>query len=483
MKSYTVQAMRELDRRTVAEGFASGIELMEQAGYGLFRAVMRFSKNFFMPDFLLLAGKGNNGGDVFVLARHMAETGVRFRLCMLCSPDELSGDAAEAFRRMPSLEIKRELRSGDFYPGTVVVDGLLGTGASGQPRSPIDRWIRLVNRSGCPVVAVDIPSGMNGTDGSAELCIRADLTVTMAGVKQGMILNPAPCGRLEVVKIGIPDAYLEEAGGPLELFGAEDAAAFFRREAFDTYKNRRGHLLVAGGSPLYASAPFLSAEAALYCGAGLVTVNIPEDTEIFCSVPKALIVRKGEAAELLAGKQAIAAGPGMGTAQSAVKKLKELLSAGLPTVLDADALNIIAQHPEILEHAPEETILTPHAGELARLCKGFHIADNDARKLAMLTGCTVLAKSPRTLVISPDGDCSINLSGCPALATAGSGDVLTGICGALLANGMNAFNAARCGAFLHGATGEMLVPCGSFGITADDLAENVGKARQNFYGL
>ncbi|MBO5308638.1 MAG: bifunctional ADP-dependent NAD(P)H-hydrate dehydratase/NAD(P)H-hydrate epimerase, partial [Lentisphaeria bacterium] len=130
--------MRELDRRTVAEGFASGIELMEQAGYGLFRAVMRFSKNFFMPDFLLLAGKGNNGGDVFVLARHMAETGVRFRLCMLCSPDELSGDAAEAFRRMPPLEIKRELRSGDFHPGTVVVDGLLGTGASGLPRSPID---------------------------------------------------------------------------------------------------------------------------------------------------------------------------------------------------------------------------------------------------------------------------------------------------------------------------------------------------------
>jgi NAD(P)H-hydrate epimerase len=480
MKSYTVQAMRELDRRTVAEGFATGIGLMEQAGYGLFRAVMRFSQHFFMPDFLLLAGKGNNGGDVFVLARHMAEAGVRFRLCMSCAPEELSGDAAEAFHRMPETEILRELRSGDLYSGTIVVDGLLGTGATGAPRSPIDRWIRLVNRSGCPVIAVDIPSGMNGTDGSAELCIRADLTVTMAGVKQGMILNPAPCGRLEVVKIGIPEAYLEEAGGLLELFGAEDIRKYLKREAFDTYKNRRGHLLIAGGSPEYPSAPFLSGEAALYCGAGLVTVTVPEKTDICSAVPKALIVRKGFSSELLKGKQALAVGPGMGTSQAAAELLKELLKAGLPTVLDADALNLIAQDPQLLEYAPAETILTPHAGELARLCAGFGIAGEDARKLAMLTGCTVLAKSPRTLVISPDGDCSINLSGTPALATAGSGDVLTGICGTLLANGLNAFDAARCGAFLHGATGEFLMPHGSYGIIADDLAKAVGKVRQQY---
>lgn len=480
MKSYTAQAMRELDRRTIAEGFASGIELMEQAGYGLFRAVMRFADSIFMPDFLLLAGKGNNGGDVFVLARYMAEAHVRFRLCMSCAPDELSGDALEAFRRMPALDILRDLRNGDFTPGTVVVDGLLGTGVNGAPRSPIDRWIRLVNRSGCPVVAVDIPSGMNGTDGSAQLCIRADLTVTMAGVKQGMILNPAPCGRLEIVKIGIPDAYLEEAGGMLELFGAEDARKLLKREAFDTYKNRRGHLLIAGGSPDYPSAPFLSGEAALYGGAGLVTVTIPQETAVYCSVPKALICRKGFTEELLQGKQALAIGPGMGTSQEAEELLKILLRAKLPTVLDADALNLIARNPALLDDAPAETVLTPHAGELARLCEGFGIGGNDARKLAMLTGCTVIAKSPRTLVVSADGDCSINLSGCPALATAGSGDVLTGICGALLANGMTAYDAARCGAFLHGAAGEFLVPYGSYGIIADDLARVMGKVRQTF---
>lgn len=480
MKSYTVQAMRELDRRTIAEGFATGIELMEQAGYGLFRAVMDFAGNMFMPDFLLLAGKGNNGGDVFILARHMAEAGVRFRLCMSCDPDELSGDAAEAFRRMKPTEILRDLRSIDLYRGTVVVDGLLGTGVSGVPHSPVDRWIRLVNRSGCPVVAVDIPSGMNGTDGSAELCIRADLTVTMAGVKQGMILNPAPCGRLEVVKIAIPEAYLMEAGGPLELFGVEDAAALLGRDPFDTYKNRRGHLLVAGGSPEYPSAPFLSGEAALRCGAGLVTVTIPQKTELFCSVPKALIVRKGFQAELLNGKQAVAAGPGMGTSADAGAMLATLLAAGLPMVLDADALNLIAQNPSLLEHAPAETILTPHAGELARLCKAFGIDNNDAKKLAQTTRCTILAKSPRTTVIAPNGRTSINLSGCPALATAGSGDVLTGICGALLANGMNAFDAARGGAFLHGAAAEFLVPCGTRGIIADDLAAAVAKQLWKF---
>ena len=476
MKCYTAEAMRELDRRTVAEGFCSGMELMEQAGYGLFRAVMQFSQKLCMPDFLLLAGKGNNGGDVFILARYLKENNARFRLVLSCDPAELSGDAAEAFRRMGDVPYLRNFQRQDLYPGTVVVDGLLGTGAQGVPREPLDRWIRLVNRSGCPVIAVDIPSGMNGTDGSAQLCIRADLTVTMAGVKQGMILNPAPCGRLEVVKIGIPDAFLEEAGEMLQLFGAPDARQLLRRIPFDTYKNRRGHLLVVGGSPLYPSAPFLCGEAALRTGAGLVTVMIPPETELFCSVPKALIVRRGFDPAVLQGKQALAVGPGMGTSKEAEKLLQLLLAADLPAVLDADALNLIAANPALLADRHAETILTPHAGELARLCATFKAAD--ALTLAKCTGCTVLAKSPRTLVVSAAGESSINLSGCPALATAGSGDVLTGICGAFLAGGMNAFDAARCGAWLHGAAAEYLAPFGTGGVIADDLLKAISDFRQ-----
>src|SRR5574344_2735920 len=165
MRSFTSEAMRELDRRTIESGVCSGIDLMEQAGAGLCRAVLRFSAALPDPELLLLAGKGNNGGDVFILARLLAERRLHFRLHLTGDPAELRGDAAEAFRRLPDdvkNSISNTLTRMDFNENTVVVDGLLGTGVSGAVREPFDRWIRLVNRSGCPVVAVDIPSGLNG---------------------------------------------------------------------------------------------------------------------------------------------------------------------------------------------------------------------------------------------------------------------------------------------------------------------------------
>lgn len=494
MKSYSAARMRELDRRTVEEYGIPGAALMENAGSALVRSVLRFASGFVSPEFVILAGKGNNGGDACVAARQLDQRGYPVRLFMAARPDELTGDAAEMFEALPQ-KLKNELRF-DFTPedlqeSSIVIDGLLGTGVRGELREPFASWIRTVNDSGAPVVAVDIPSGLNADDGSAGLCMLADLTVTMAGVKTGMLLGrgPAVSGRIEVARIGIPEQELVEAADGLPVFTNLDARALLRREPFDTFKNRRGHLAVIGGSRAYSNAPFLSAEAALRTGSGLATVFLPDSAEIHCTVRKALILRRpgtggspaftaSSLAEMemeLIDKAALAIGPGMMDREETLPFLAGLIRLEKPLVLDADALNLIARDPEILASHGESVILTPHPGEMRRLQRAFGLdggksREDQAMELADCTGCTVILKGCRSVVASPEGAYSLNLSGCPALATAGSGDTLTGICGSLLAQGYSAFDAARLGAYIHGLAGEILAPCGSRGVIADDLA-------------
>lgn len=500
MKSYSAARMRALDRRTIEEYGIPGTTLMENAGTALTRAVLRFSAGFDSPEFVILAGKGNNGGDAFVTARQLHQSGRPVHLFMTARPDELTGDAAEMFEAMPQA-LKNGARfefSADNIPEqAVIIDGLLGTGIRGEVREPSASWIRLVNASNAPVIAIDIPSGLNADDGTAALHITADLTVTMAGVKTGMLVEqgPAASGRIEIARIGIPDDYLEEAGDGFPVFSLSDARKMLHLEPFDTFKNRRGHLAVVGGSRNYAHAPFLSAEAALRTGSGLVSLLLPETAEIHCIVRKALILRRlpvnGAPAfnavslpelELeLENKTALAVGPGMMDRPESVPFLYKLILTNLPLVLDADALNLIAQNPALLESHGESVILTPHPGEMRRLQTAFGLDGQKTRieqalDLAIRTSCTVILKGCRSVVASPDGSYSLNLSGCPALATAGSGDTLTGICGSFLAQGYSAYDAARLGAYVHGLAGELLSPCGSRGVIADDLASAAARA-------
>ena len=500
MKSYSAERMRGLDRRTIDEYGIPGVTLMENAGSAVTRAAIRLSAAVSEPEFVILAGKGNNGGDAYVVARQLFERHCPIRLFMAARPDELSGDAAEMFEAMPA-----ELRNAalfDFQPDdlnehAVVIDGLLGTGMRGEVREPFASWIRFVNGSGAPVLAIDIPSGLNADDGSASVCIRADLTVTMAGVKTGMLTGkgPAACGRVEVARIGIPDEYLEEAADGVPVFTAFDARALRRREPFDTFKNQRGHLAVIGGSRNYASAPFLAAETALRSGSGLVTVLLPETAEIHCVVRKALIVRRLETGGLpafsaasvpeleeeLENKSALAVGPGMMHRPESLVFLRRVIRSGAPLALDADALNLIAADPSLLEAHGGSVVLTPHPGEMRRLQEAFRLNGEKSRveqavDLAVRTACTVVLKGCRTVVANPDGVYSLNMSGCPALATAGSGDALTGLCGSFLAQGYSGFDAARLAVFIHGCAGELLSPCGSRGVIADDLASACARA-------
>ena len=496
MKARTGEEMREMDRKAIQECGIPGIWLMEQAGTAVAEHAIRLAAPFQSPDFIILAGKGNNGGDAFIAARILIKKEYPCQLYLTHPPEELTGDAAEAFQRLPEWvreSVRFSLSEQDFSAESVVIDGLLGTGLTGEPRLPARNWIELVNESAQPVLAIDIPSGLNAETGDAVCCIQADMTVTFAAYKRGMFYGYGPqvCGMVRLAPIGFPKTILkEETTGDTELFTEYDFRDHYRKEIMNTHKNLRGRLLVAGGSSSYPGAPYLAAVSALRGGAGVVTLLVPEHTEKR-SVPAALIVRtvpdsgKGvwnTAAEEVLGEtlknsDAVVFGPGLTAAPGALPVIKQLFLSKLPMVLDADGLNLLAEHPHLSSFLHEQVILTPHPGEFKRLQKAFSLQSEGTRQeqayeLALHTGTVVVLKGQHTVVASPDGTVTLNTSGTPALATAGSGDCLAGLCGAFLANGYPAVTAARMAVFLHGRAAERAAEAGTHGIIADDLPDH-----------
>lgn len=499
MKVVAVAQMRELDCRTITEAGISGATLMDRAGTGAALEVLELARS--LPPrharrFVVLAGRGNNGGDAWVVARRLAErSSLPVRLIALCPPQELSPDARHHAEQLPATvacEIRQLPTDHEFAIGDIVIDGLLGLGVTGAPRAPVDAWITAVNASGLPVVALDLPSGLNGDDGSAELAIQADLTLTMGLPKRGLILNRGPqlCGRLRQIELGLPQAFTASEKSDLEMTFAADVRPLLPRLAMDTHKTRRGRLLVIGGSAHYLGAPHLTARAALRGGAGLVTLVLPQSAGVLPHQAAIVVHRlpddghgnfsKESVApleEMMAEADAMVVGPGLGSAPSVLELLLTILGHEVPLVLDADALNHLAGRVELAER-PWPTVLTPHPGEMMRLLSGFSLdplkkADRltQARGLVAHLTATVVLKGHRTIVAAPDQPARINTSGCPALATAGSGDVLAGFLGAFLAvSEVTAHEAATAAVFLHGLAGE-LWPSAQRSLTADDLVE------------
>ncbi len=506
MKAVDASTMRSLDRRAIEEAGIPGETLMERAGAGAASAIAEFYSKLSEAHarrFVVLAGKGNNGGDAHVVARllPLLHPGMALSLHSICEPSELSGDAAAMFAKLPEdvkSGMKLSLAPEDLREGDMIVDGLLGTGASGALREPFKSWIESVNASGLPVVSLDIPSGLNADDGSVATCaIVADLTACMALPKYGMLVGAGPlhCGRVKIVDIGMPQRFIEEAKGLLETTFASDVRPFLGREPFDAHKNSRGSVLVIGGSRLYPGAPLLSASAALKSGAGLVYAALPKGAEINGFSPNALILRKledggagffneaslPELRELLAKADAVVLGPGLSSESSCEAVIRAVVNSGLPALFDADALNLIAKNPSLLSGLNPNSVFTPHPGEMKRLAEGFKIPWSEdraslAKAFAAKAGAVAVLKGCRSVVASPDGRCAVNGSGCPSLATAGSGDVLSGLAGALLARGFPAFDAARTAAFIHGFAGEIACPCGSRGLLADELPDLIVRA-------
>ena len=481
--------MRELDRRTIEEFGIPGEELMLSAGEGLADAIRRLASNHQLADspVLFVAGCGNNGGDAFVAARYLHDDDWPIECWLAGSENKLNGDALTHFKRMKkagvpfhSLEDASEWKHATTC-GTdaeIIVDGLLGTGAKGEPRGVIADAIQFIDAQAdrALIVAIDVPSSM---------AVRADLTVTMGLPKIESIQpeNVDFVGNLEVVDLGIPDEFIEEAEGDpdLEFIHASDLTPLFLRRPRDTHKGAYGHVLCIGGSKGFSGAITLAARSAARSGAGLVSMLVPEEIHslVAPAIPEVMVH-----SERPDGKwTAILAGPGLGRTDAAREQILQLLKTSLvPLILDADAISVLADHTEEIVAAKCPVILTPHPGEFAALF-GLNVEDVQedrfgmAKMAAAKLGVTIVLKGAGTVISEPGNPLAINLTGNPGMASGGSGDVLAGIIAGLAGQGIPPFGASSAAVWLHGRAGDLAAAEKSqTSIIAPDLIEKLPEA-------
>lgn len=467
----TPRQMGRADELTIAAG-TPGIELMEKAGRAVADAV---SRRWSPRQLTVLCGPGNNGGDGFVAARLLIERGWPVRLALLGEVAALRGDAAQTAAGWPGAV--EALQPAALDDAALVVDGIFGAGLARPVEDVARAVIEALDRRRPPVVAIDVPSGIDGETGEVRgIAPRAETTVTFFRKKPGHLLLPGRllCGETVLDQIGIPDHVLDQV--------APDTAAnmpgwwlgAFPRPSLDSHKYSRGHAIVAGGAVMTGAAR-LAARAAARLGAGLVTVAAPEPAfPIYAAALTGVIVHPVADVDDFRGfladprRNAALIGPGAGVGNETRDKTLAILAAGKCTVLDADALTSFAPDPETLFSAIRSPcVMTPHAGEFARLFDTAGGKAEQARRAARQSGAVVLLKGPDTVIAAPDGHVAINANAPPFLATAGSGDVLAGMVLGLLAQGMEPFLAAAAAVWIHGAAASRFGP----GLVAEDLLD------------
>jgi ADP-dependent NAD(P)H-hydrate dehydratase / NAD(P)H-hydrate epimerase len=443
--------------------------LMENAGRAVADALRRRWAR--ARPVAVLCGPGNNGGDGFVAARQLAASGWPVRLGLLGERDKLKGAAAH---HAGLWQGKTEPASPALLDGAeLIVDALFGAGLTRAIAGDVKKLIAAMNESGVPIVAVDVPSGVDGATGAVlGVAPRSDLTITFFRKKPGHLLMPgrALCGEIVCADIGMPSGVLARPrtfeNGPALWLDA------YPWPTLEGHKYSRGHVLIAGGAVM-TGATRLGARAAARIGAGLVTLAAPKAAWlIYATSLTGTIVLPDEFTKLLKDERrnAMLIGPGAGVNDATRRHVRAALATGRAVVLDADALTVFAAKPKTLFDAIDgPTVLTPHEGEFARLFKAKGDKLARARAAAKQSGATVLLKGPDTVVASPDGRAAINANAPPDLATAGSGDVLSGIIVGLLAQGLDPFRAANAGAWLHG---EAAREFGS-GLVAEDIVETL----------
>jgi ADP-dependent NAD(P)H-hydrate dehydratase / NAD(P)H-hydrate epimerase len=489
----TPQEAAQLDRATQARGVGADV-LMERAGLAVARATADLLGGVYGRRAVVVCGKGNNGGDGLVAARHLARWGVAVAVHEIERSDDLREPAASNHRRLVT-ETDARLRSfsaraleRELARADVVVDAIFGTGFRGMPEDEWAEAIEVVNAGGVPVVAVDIPSGVNGGTGSADgAVVRADLTVTFGAAKIGVVLLPGAelAGAVRVVDIGFPEDLVPMATGLTE---PGDVAAQLPSRAADAHKKASGTLVVVAGSAGITGAVALIARAAMRAGAGYVFVAVPSSilhvvqeklTEtVFLGLPE---TPEGTVAQdaldlvmqRLSDAHALALGPGLTTNDETRSFVRTLVrECPVPLVVDADGLNAFAGEAGGLADRKAEAVLTPHVGEYVRLMRaGADDRIAAARSLSTRARAVALLKGSRTVVADPSGIVRINPTGSPVLATAGTGDVLTGVIGGLLARGLEPFDAAWAGAYLHGLAGILAGRQHGDGTVAGDIPD------------
>ena len=500
MKLVTAAQMRQLDRQAIEVVGLPSLVLMENAGRATYQ-VLRQEFPHLQGPVAVVAGRGNNGGDGFVVARYLANDGFPVTVFLMGARDQVKGDARVNLDILAHLgvEVVEVLDDAGLEANIcrvahcrLIVDALLGTGLTGSVEGLLGRLIDRLNSFSTPVLAVDIPSGLCADTGRPlGVAIKAKVTVTYGWPKIGQVVPPGRdyVGRLWQVDLSIPPALTQEL--PVELAEPQDLRALLPSRAFGSHKGTFGHLVVLAGSEGKTGAAALTAEGALRAGAGLVTVGVPASLNdiLEVKITEAMTLPLPEAAggralgvealspllDFLKDKSAVALGPGLGTlseTQELVRQLVRVLPQ--PMVIDADGVNALAGRPELVKQAPGPRILTPHPGELARLlgCTPKEIQAARltwARQAAEASGALIVLKGAQTVVADPQGRLSINPTGNPALASGGTGDVLTGLIGGFLAQGLSPWDAARLGVFLHGLAADYLAAESGRGLIAGDL--------------
>jgi ADP-dependent NAD(P)H-hydrate dehydratase / NAD(P)H-hydrate epimerase len=498
----TAEQMRRFDRWAISEIGIPSLVLMENAALGVADAIgERFPE---AEEVLLLCGPGNNGGDGLALARHLYGRGYRCRVWLAVEGRRLVGDAASQLGFLQGLGVPvHEMAEADFVAlprADVVVDALFGTGLSRALEGDYGTLAGAISAHEAPVVAVDLPSGLDASHGAPiGPHVRADVTVTFARPKLAHVLDPAAraVGEVVVADLGVPWVELEGDGPGCWLLQAEALREWLPARRQESHKGDYGHLLLLAGSPGMSGAAVLAARAAVRAGAGLVTMAVPEAIRAECHLGclEAMTLPVGDeratpdgsrVESLLAAasrRSALAIGPGLGTGEEITVLVRDLvLRARVPAVLDADGLHPFAGRLEELAAREGDLVLTPHPGELARLLGVSTVAVQDdrlgaAREAAARSRAVVVLKGHQSLVAEPDGEIAINPTGNPGLATGGTGDVLTGLVGALLAQGFDPAAAARLGVFVHGLAGDLVAAdLGERSLSAADVAESLPAA-------
>jgi ADP-dependent NAD(P)H-hydrate dehydratase / NAD(P)H-hydrate epimerase len=502
---------RELDRISQDKYGIPSYSLMTRAGEAVADALVdRFPDA--VTDVLVVAGKGNNGGDGFVAGRRLIQDGFAVRAVLLGRATDLKGDASRAHAEFRAsggkvLEAVGEsaLETALSKKPTAVIDAIFGTGLNAQVKDASRRTIEIVNSFAVPTVAVDIASGVNSDTGAVMgAAIRASMTVTFGFAKFGHVSYPGAgqTGELRVVDIGFAQRAIDEIAPRGRFLERVDLQHLIRPRPQNSHKGMYGHPLIIAGSRSKSGAVLLASRAALRTGAGLVTAAMPESVQPIVAAGQAELMTEPIADRdghfdgshapdalkmLLDGKNALIVGPGIGVTDDTKRLIEWLISDACdrdrPMLIDADGLNALAAIGcESLRHARGAVVLTPHPGEASRLLGVTTTAINDdrvtaARTLSERTGACVLIKGSRSVIASPDGDVYVNSTGNPGMSTPGMGDALSGIVGAMLGQHMRPLDALAAGVFLHGyAADRVAARMGRVGYIAGDLIDELPMA-------
>lgn len=491
MKAITSAQMRELDKLATSEFAIPSVELMRRAGDGVASIVADIADRARLGNSLIqvIAGRGNNGGDAFVAALYLHEEDFDVEVLLAATAGDIRGDSLLHFSKMRTAGVPvRELPTKDDWEdalanasaGQILVDGVLGIGISGPPRGPMAAAIHYINvvAEDNAVISIDLPSGLNADTGeSPGETVVADVTATIGIPKQGLLAAAAVpyVGSLDVVSIGIPVELTSRYQCRRELITGWDIRRNFRRKPHNSHKGMNGHVLVIGGAVGYAGAPVMAAQAAQRAGAGLVSLLVPRSVyPVAAGSALEIMVHPGpdtatgslgiEAWDAWKSRlkefDAVVVGPGMTRhADTALWVHNLLRECKCPLLLDADALNVLEGNPGLVARSRAPVVITPHPGEMARLlgCKAADLQtdrEGAAEQAAKLTGAVVVLKGAGTIVAQKGQTPQINLTGNPGMATGGMGDVLSGIIGSFMAQGITPIEAAKAGVFVHGRAGD-----------------------------